>query len=130
MTATEYHVDGRVEVRYYPHHTNHQPDLRECRNLPLPTSVMEDIQQQFAAGITIEQIMDSMLIFVSICVCVGLCACVCIVCVRVCVCMCLCVCVFACVCMYLCVCSCVYVCVRVRVCGMCIEYIHNIMYMA
>lgn len=66
MTATEYHVDGRVEVRYYSHHTNHQPDVRECRNLPLPTSVKEDIQQQFAAGITIEQIMDSMLIYVYI----------------------------------------------------------------
>ena len=65
MTATEYHVDGRVEVRYYSHHTNHQPDVRECRNLPLPSSVKEDIQQQFAAGITVEQIVDSTLIFVQ-----------------------------------------------------------------
>ena len=59
MTATEHLVNGRVEVKYYSHHTNHRPDVRECRNLPLPTSVKEDIQQQFAAGTTIAQIMDS-----------------------------------------------------------------------
>ena len=62
MTATEYHIDGRVEVKYCSQHTNHQLGVSEYRNLPLPNSVKQDIQQQFAAGITIEQIMDSKLI--------------------------------------------------------------------
>ena len=53
MTATEYHSDGRVEVKYCSQHTNHQLGVGECRNLPLPNSVKQDIQQQFVAGITI-----------------------------------------------------------------------------
>ena len=66
MTATEYYIDGMVEVKYCSHHTNHQLGVGECRNLPLPNSVKEDIQQQFAAGITIEQIMDSKFIIVHL----------------------------------------------------------------
>ena len=34
-------------------------ELSEYTNLPLPPSVKEDIREQFAAGITIEHIMDS-----------------------------------------------------------------------
>ena len=66
MTATEYYIDGMVEVKYYSYHTNHQLGVGECRNLPLPNSVKEDIQQQFVAGITIEQIMDSKFIIVHL----------------------------------------------------------------
>ena len=64
MIATEY-SDGRVEVKYYFQHTNHQLGIGECRNLPLPNSVKKDIQQ-FAAGITIEKIMDSKFINILI----------------------------------------------------------------
>ena len=51
MIATEHFVDGRVEVKYYSNHTNHQLSLSECGNLPLPKSIEEEInnsvQQQF-----------------------------------------------------------------------------------
>ena len=65
MIATEY-SDGRVEVKYCFQHTNHQLGIDECRNLLLPNSVKKDIQQQFAAGITIEKIMDSKFINIRI----------------------------------------------------------------
>ena len=60
MIATEHFVDGRVEVKYYSNHTNHQLNLSECGNLPLPKSIEEEIKQQCAAGIPIERIMESM----------------------------------------------------------------------
>ena len=63
MTATENLVDGRVEVRYYSNHTNHEPDLTECKNLPLPTSVQDEITQKFAVGIPIERIIESTSIY-------------------------------------------------------------------
>ena len=59
MIATVCNDSGKVEVKYTPSHTNHELGVNECRNLPLPASVKEEIQQQFAAGITIEWIMDS-----------------------------------------------------------------------
>jgi len=62
MIATEYLVDGRVEVKYYSNHTNHQLELSECSHLPLPKSVVDEIGQQCAAGIPIERIMESMYI--------------------------------------------------------------------
>ena len=46
-------------MKYISEHTNHELGVTECRNLPLPNSVKEEIKQQFAAGITIERIMDS-----------------------------------------------------------------------
>ena len=60
MIATEHLADGRVEVKYYSNHTNHQLNLSECGNLPLPKSIEEEIKQQCAAGIPIERIMESM----------------------------------------------------------------------
>ena len=59
MIATVCNDSGKVEVKYISEHTNHELGVNECRNLPLPNSVKEEIKQQFAAGITIEQIMDS-----------------------------------------------------------------------
>ena len=43
-----------------------QLKIGECRNLPLPNSVKKDIQQQFAAGITIEKIINSKFINIHI----------------------------------------------------------------
>ena len=60
MIATENRSEGRVEVKYISTDTNHELSVTECRNLPLPNSVREDICQQFAAGISLERIMDSM----------------------------------------------------------------------
>lgn len=59
MIATVHNATGRVEVKYIQSHTNHELGVSEYRNLPLPTSVKEEIRQQFSAGITIECIMDS-----------------------------------------------------------------------
>ena len=59
MIATEHLNDGRVEVKYISTHTNHDLVVSECRHLPLPNSVKEEIRQQFAAGISLERIMDS-----------------------------------------------------------------------
>ena len=59
MIASENIRQGKVNVRYICTHTNHELGLGECRNLPLPQSVRQEIQQQFAAGITLERIVDS-----------------------------------------------------------------------
>lgn len=59
MTAIEHLSDGSVEVRYISTHTNHDPGIAECKHLPLPQSIKADVQQQFAAGISLERIMDS-----------------------------------------------------------------------
>lgn len=59
MIATVKDGTGEVSVKYISHHTNHELGVSEYRNLPLPPSVKEDIREQFAAGITIERIMDS-----------------------------------------------------------------------
>ena len=60
MIATEDRSERRVEVKYISTHTNHELTVTECRHLPLPNSVRKDICQQFAAGISLERIMDSM----------------------------------------------------------------------
>lgn len=59
MIATEHLSDGRVEVKYISTHTNHDLVVNECRHLPLPDSVREQIRQQFAAGVSLKRIMDS-----------------------------------------------------------------------
>ena len=51
MIATVHNGTGEV--------SHHELGVSEYRNLPLPPSVKEDVREQFAAGITIEQIMDS-----------------------------------------------------------------------
>ena len=38
---------------------NHNLGLQECRYLPLPPSVKKEIQEQFAAGVSLERIIDS-----------------------------------------------------------------------
>ena len=60
MIATENRSEGRVEVKYISTHTNHEVTVTECRHLPLPNPMREDICKQFAAGISLERIMDSM----------------------------------------------------------------------
>ena len=64
MIATEYQSEGRVEVKYISTHTNHELTVTECRHLPLPISVRKDICQQFATGISLERIMDSMYTYI------------------------------------------------------------------
>ena len=59
MIATEYLKEGKVQVRYISTHTNHEVGIGECKHLPLPHSVRKDIQQQFAAGVSMERIIDS-----------------------------------------------------------------------
>ena len=59
MIATVYNATGEVRVKYISSHTNHELGVSEYRNLHLPPSVKKDIHEQFAAGITIERIMDS-----------------------------------------------------------------------
>ena len=59
MIATIHNGTGEVSVKYISSHTNHELGVSEYRNLPLPPSVKENIREQFAAGITIERIMDS-----------------------------------------------------------------------
>lgn len=63
VLATQTQSEGRVDVKYISTHTNHELTMTECRHLPLPNSVREDICQQFAAGISLERIMDSMYIY-------------------------------------------------------------------
>ena len=64
MIATQTQSEGRVDIKYISTHTNHELTLTECKHLPLPNSVREDIRQQFAAGISLERIMDSMFLHV------------------------------------------------------------------
>ena len=59
MIVTEYLIKGNVYVRYISTHTNRDLGLEECKYLPLPQSVRKQIQQQFATGISMEQIIDS-----------------------------------------------------------------------
>ena len=59
MIATVHNGTREVSVKYISSHANHELGVSEYRNLPLPPSVKEDICEQFAAGITIERIMDS-----------------------------------------------------------------------
>lgn len=49
---------GVVTVEYMSTHTGHKPSLEECRYLPLPTSLRREVQEKFAAGVTLERIMD------------------------------------------------------------------------
>ena len=63
MIAIVCNSTDKVEVKYISSHTNHELGLDECKNLPLPNSVKEEIRQQHAAGISIERIMDSKFVF-------------------------------------------------------------------
>ena len=58
MTATENSVNGKVSVKYVATHTNHQVNLEECKNLPLPRSTADEVKRMFANGVPIEKIMD------------------------------------------------------------------------
>jgi len=59
MIVTECLIEGRVEVKYISTHTNHDVKQSEFKHLPIPKSVKDSICQQFAAGISVERIMDS-----------------------------------------------------------------------
>ena len=45
MIATVCNDSGKVEVKYISEHTDHELGVNECRNLPLPNSVEEEIKQ-------------------------------------------------------------------------------------
>ena len=49
---------GKVRVTYIPTHTNHSLGLAECKYIPLPKSVCQEIEEKFASGIRLEKIMD------------------------------------------------------------------------
>ena len=58
IVATEDSVSGKVSVKYTPTHTNHEVTLKECKNLPLPKEVGEQVKRLFSTGVTKEKIMD------------------------------------------------------------------------
>ena len=49
---------GEVTVDYVSTHTGHKPSVEECKHIPLPPSLRKEVQEKFAAGVTIERIMD------------------------------------------------------------------------
>ena len=55
MTVKEYLRSEQMEVQYITTHTNHQLGIGECKYLPLPLSVKEEIQQHSAIGKTMEK---------------------------------------------------------------------------
>lgn len=61
MIANENVETGVVTVDYVSTHTGHRPSVAECKHLPLPNSLRKEVQEKFAAGISIERIMDGML---------------------------------------------------------------------
>ena len=58
MMVSENLKTGVVNVDYVSTHTGHKPSVEECKHIPLPTSLRKEVQEKFAAGITIERIMD------------------------------------------------------------------------
>lgn len=62
IMATEYLETGRVNVTYISSHTNHLLGIKECKYLPLPPSVKKYIQQQFAAGVTLDRVINGIAI--------------------------------------------------------------------
>ena len=60
--ATEYLQNGNVKIVYISSHTNHTLGIKECKHLPLPLSVKGYIQQRFAAGVSLERILDGIAI--------------------------------------------------------------------
>ena len=61
MMVSENLQTGVVTVDYVSTHTGHKPSIAECKHLPLPGSLRKEVQEKYAAGITIERIMDGML---------------------------------------------------------------------
>lgn len=58
ITATESAVSGEVSVKYVATHTNHQLNLQECRNFPLPKLTADEVRRMFGIGVPLEKIMD------------------------------------------------------------------------
>ncbi len=56
MVVTEKLQTGEVVVEYVSTHSGHKPSVEKVKNIP-PT-LRKDVQEKFAAGITIERIMD------------------------------------------------------------------------
>lgn len=50
--------NGAVSVDYVSTHTGHKVFVEECKHIPRSTSLRKEVQEKFAAGITIERIMD------------------------------------------------------------------------
>lgn len=58
IIATVHVGSSKVSVKYVSTHTNHELSLGECKNLPLPCTVVEQVKRMFASGVQIEKIMD------------------------------------------------------------------------
>jgi len=58
---------GNVEVEYIFTHTNHSPGLKETKHIPILVSVHKEIQEKFSQGISVERIMEGMIMH-NICV--------------------------------------------------------------
>ena len=58
ITANENVTSGKVSIKYVSTHTNHAINIEECKHLPLPKSVVEQVRMMFASGIQVEKIMD------------------------------------------------------------------------
>ena len=61
MIATEHTESGRVVVKYVMTHTNHQPNVMECKHLPLPQSVTHKVRELLASGVQMERVLDGKL---------------------------------------------------------------------
>jgi len=65
MTATENLKTGLVTVEYLSSHSGHKPSIEECKFLPLPPSLRQNVLEKCAAGISIEKIMDGELTIIQ-----------------------------------------------------------------
>ena len=54
ITATENLISRKVSVKYVATHTNHQLNLEECKNLPIPRSIADEVKRMFANGVQVE----------------------------------------------------------------------------
>lgn len=58
LTATENVHTGAVTVSYISTHTSHELNLSECKYLPLPRSVRQDVQEMLSKNIRMEKVLD------------------------------------------------------------------------
>ena len=65
MTATEYLESGKVVVDYIATHTGHDLNVKECKYLPLPTSVRKQVMDMLASGVQLEKVLEGEFIIVA-----------------------------------------------------------------
>ena len=66
ISTTEEVSSGKVSIMYCSTHTNHEINLEECKNLPFPRSVVEQVKTMFASGVQIEKIIDGQFTFIEL----------------------------------------------------------------